>query len=295
MLKYNKIINLLNDKEKSRNLIPTNDIIAWEKYPKYNWIYNKLELCKFSNIKSAPMPVEPTNYPVIIKPITNLYGMGLNIKKINSKEEFYENWFSNNFWMEFFEGEHLSYDIIILKGSIKFYTCFLGHKDTKKLGKFLCWESVQRNLPKNAKKLINKYFKNYSGCINIETLDNNIIECHLRIGDSYIFSSDDLLNGIVATYRKQKYNWNIILPNIYLFPVWSGKIVVDQKVYNYLNKKITKYLLNNKYVVEFDIDKPDLSSPCDEKRLLKFSCIDYNKGVKIVKHIQKILEEKFSS
>ena len=58
--------------------------------------------CEFQGIEHAPMPIEPSTYPVIIKPIINLYGMGLNIIKVNNQEEFYDNWYNNNFWMKFF-------------------------------------------------------------------------------------------------------------------------------------------------------------------------------------------------
>ena len=49
---------------------PKNDIISYMKY--YNFIYNKLELFKYQKLNCNPIPIEPNEYPVVIKPIINL-------------------------------------------------------------------------------------------------------------------------------------------------------------------------------------------------------------------------------
>ena len=75
--------------------IPLNDLDAWLQYPDHNWVYNRLELAKFQGLKCAPMPITPLSYPVIIKPIINLYGMGHKIIKVNNYDEFREKNISN--------------------------------------------------------------------------------------------------------------------------------------------------------------------------------------------------------
>ena len=73
----------------------------------------------------------------------------------SNEDEFYDNWYNNNFWMEFLEGDHLSYDLIILNGKIQFHVCFIGYKDEDNLGEFKYWESIKKKpLPKIIKKLI---------------------------------------------------------------------------------------------------------------------------------------------
>ncbi len=288
MGKYKKLYEIL----KCPINIPINDLDAWQRYPKYRWIYNKILLCEFQNIKCAPMPILPTKFPVILKPITNLYGMGLNMAKINNKEEFYEHWYSNNFWMEFFEGEQLSYDIIVLKGKIKFYTCYLGDKDKKTIGKFQSWESVERELPDIVKQLIDQKLKDYSGVINVETIDGNIIEAHLRMGELDQFPTFDILKGLIATYQEKEYDWDIKLDKVYFFPVWS-RDHKGEDVTEYLRKEIVPMLEKNKYIYDFEIDNPHLATPCDERRLMWFTCGHKEYGESVRESITNKIKDEF--
>ena len=52
--------------------LPKNDLNAWNKYKEYNFLYNKMFIANLENLKYAPMPIEPDNYPVVSKPIINL-------------------------------------------------------------------------------------------------------------------------------------------------------------------------------------------------------------------------------
>ena len=286
MGKYNKLYKLL----KCDIDVPINDLDAWTKYPDYRWVYNKIMLCKYQNIDHAPMPIKPPKYPVILKPIINLYGMGLNIKKINNDKDFSDSWYSNDFWMEFLEGVHLSWDIIILKGDIVFHTCFIGHNDNNVIGKFDHWESTERNIIPIIKKLVKEHFKNYSGCLNVETINNKIIECHLRMGDIDIFPTLDILKGIIATYKNQEYDWNIDYTKVYFYPVWTSR--KDAIEYEYVKKYIGPMLIKNKYIHDFNIDSCTLSSPTDKyRRLMWFTCSYKNYADKlrlsIYNHLKK--------
>ena len=44
-------------------------------FPKYHNIYNKLWLSEIQGVPCGPMGVQPGAYPVIMKPIINLFGM----------------------------------------------------------------------------------------------------------------------------------------------------------------------------------------------------------------------------
>ena len=52
------------------------------RYPEYNIVYNKLEIAQFQNLNCNPFPCYPDSFPIVSKPIVNLYGMGLNSKKL---------------------------------------------------------------------------------------------------------------------------------------------------------------------------------------------------------------------
>lgn len=286
MTKYNKLYNLL----KCNIDIPINDIDAWNKYPNYRFLYNKIFICEYQNIDYAPMPILPKLYPVILKPVINLYGMGLNIIKVNNETEFYNNWFSNNFWMEFLTGHHHSWDIIILKGQISFHTCFLGHQDNENTGQFHYWESVELELPNIIKNLIKDKLTDYTGTLNVETINYKIIECHLRLGDIDLFPTLDILKGVIKTYNHEDYDWNIIkLDKIYFFPVWLKKNKFNKKKKRHIKTSVNPLLKYNQYIYEYGFDQIGLASPSDNNRVMWFTCGDKDYGENIRDSIMKII------
>ena len=38
--------------------IPLNDLNAWLQYSDHNWVYNRLEIAKYQNLKCGPMPAK---------------------------------------------------------------------------------------------------------------------------------------------------------------------------------------------------------------------------------------------
>ena len=46
---------------------------------------NSMYICKYQNIPYAPVPITPKKFPVVVKPIINLYGMGIDSIKIHEK------------------------------------------------------------------------------------------------------------------------------------------------------------------------------------------------------------------
>ena len=287
MGKYFKLYKIL----KCPINIPLNDLDAWSTYPEHRWVYNRLEIALFQNIECAPMPILPNKYPIIIKPIINMYGMGLNVLKINNEEEFFNQWHNNNFWMEFLEGDHLSFDIILNNGQILYNSCFKGHKNEDFVGKFDYWESLDidnNNLPKIIYKLIDEHFKNFYGCLNVEIIGDKIIECHLRMGDIDKFPILEILKGIIKVYEKDglNYDWSKInVCKLFFFPIWIKKDVVDKKLFKFLKKKISPLLEKNQYICEYEIDDDSLATPCQEKRVMWFTTYAKEYGDEIKKSI----------
>ena len=107
--------------------IPLNDTEAYTIYTNHNKVYNKLELFKFQNIECNPFPCKPSKFPIVSKPIINLFGMGLNAKKINNVKQFNRELPSNNFWCSFLDGEHLNIVGLKDKSKIKIY-CILSKR-----------------------------------------------------------------------------------------------------------------------------------------------------------------------
>ena len=100
-------------------VIPVGDVEAYQLYPEFNWVYDKTEICDTQNIICAPTPICPATYPVFVKPITNLWGMGAGAHPVYSLAEMKETFQPGSFWMPYYDGHHYSTDCVIIKGELQ--------------------------------------------------------------------------------------------------------------------------------------------------------------------------------
>ncbi len=229
-------------------VIPTTDEGAWEHFPRFRWAYNKLEVALSQNILAAPVGILPKKFPVFLKPITNLFGMGVGAKMLSSEIEYEKNkHLSGYFWMEYLEGEHLSHDLIVRKGEVLFHLTFLGHSLGK--GMFDFWEVTQRDRPLNyAIHWASKHLPEYTGCINIETIGGKIIDCHLRMGDIDRLCNKELMQSIVDLYSLGKWQFSLMPPPFFIFPLWGERNVaytIDTNLAQDICKRLTCYAIED--------------------------------------------------
>lgn len=189
------------------------DIQAYIKFHNFNFIYNKLELIKSQSIPCAPVGIYPTKYPIVIKPILNLFGMSHDVMKINSDEE-YETYLKqqpspSNFWMPYLTGNHYTIDLFLWKGEIIFTNSFQSFSSNNKNREKHKYRIQQKNnigifkehryiksfvLSSTLQNFVSSYVKNYTGCLNIEVINNIILEMHLRWnGDNFIYRENSSL------------------------------------------------------------------------------------------------------
>jgi hypothetical protein len=142
------------------------------------WIYDKLILSKKLGYLCGPsgIPV-PTDAWYIVRPITNIHMMGkgayrafLTPTSCNIPDGY--------FWCEMFEGRHFSIDYF---WGVQHLTVE-GIKRTDRLDRFYKWTKIDFNftLPDCLKEVavVNKW-------LNIEMIDGNIIEAHMRFNDDF--------------------------------------------------------------------------------------------------------------
>lgn len=214
--------------------IPSNDFRAYSYDPfrPYRWVYNKLLVAESQNLPCGPIGVQPPSniFPVIVKPIINLYGMGFHAYKIETWEDYQRDSqkilsLPGLFWTPFFIGTHRSVDILLKDGKFIWYTAFQGIIDHENLGQFDYWQTISRFRPSPfLKKWIRYHFAQYTGCLNIETIGNQIIECHLRMGDiNHLEGKHELFQDIIRAYsgKKLQKKGSLIIPcPVYLIPVF---------------------------------------------------------------------------
>ena len=213
--------------------IPTNDFEAWKRRENkpYLWIYNKLQIAQSQHLCCAPIGVKPLadNFPVIVKPIINLYGMGYHAYRFDNLDEYKRDVrkilsLPGMFWSPFFKGKHISVDVLLQNGKIKWYCAFQGHNKYSTMGAFDYWESLPKyKISLYIRKWIKKHLSCYTGCINLELIGKYIIEGHLRMGDLNQFdifdgSNHTLMNYIIDLYsnNNSKPYLTYRIPKIYL-------------------------------------------------------------------------------
>ena len=221
--------------------IPINDIDAWNDFKDNNFIYNKLNLIQLQKIDCGPIGTMPNSYPIIIKPIINLYGMSRGFKIIKNKKEYLENQNDGFFWMPYLSGKNYTIDIILNKGKIISYYCMESKQSIN--GTFEYHTYLPNYiLDKNIFKFLETILKKYTGPINIELINNVIIEAHLRLnGDFYIFN-DEFVKNLSNLISNEEYNFNVKKKQFYLCPYFVNSNI-NPKLIN--REEIENILISN--------------------------------------------------
>lgn len=171
-----------------------NDCDAWEAYShdsRSRWIFNKLELAIRLGYSAGPAGVPiPRNGKYVIKPIYNLYGMGLGAEVVqwsladNKKIEECEIISPGYMWCEYLKGPHYSVDYVRGINGWEPLSAMKGTNTEQNLIKFKKWERVEPpklELPRFVDDLPLRHHT-----INVEMKGTQIFEIHLRKGNSHI-------------------------------------------------------------------------------------------------------------
>ena len=258
-------------------IIPTTDDVAWEFFPSDRWIYNKLDLSEINKIPCGPAGTYPNKYPVVVKPMMNLFSGGYGSRKIDTKEELEKYLLPGYFWMKWLKGTHLSYDIVVKDGNPVWIETFQGHK--LRDGMFDYWETISSEV---SSKQINKivdwtisHLPEYTGCLCCETINDQMIEAHLRMGDIDRFMNLDLMQNIVNIYKGKEWQYFKGYKKFFLFALfapYNQEIVFDSK--------ILKKIKHESIFFQLDRNTTLLCNPPSGKRIAilgaydKTLCID---------------------
>jgi hypothetical protein len=189
--------------------IPTDDEHAYELYPEYRWIYNKLLICDTQGIGGAPHGVPPEHFPVFSKPIYNMHGMGVGGRVIASAEELELRNTAGHMWMEMMEGEHVSTDVVLLGGEAQWWRHTIGVPLGEGLFDYWTVDDAERSeLERYCGDWLRRHLRGYSGVANIESIGGRIIEVHLRFADQWPdMYGRGWLEAIVELYSRRRWRY----------------------------------------------------------------------------------------
>lgn len=142
------------------------------------WIYDKLILAKRLGYHCGPAGVAPEQSgDYIVRPISNyrMMGRGSSIMHIPAGQDIIPDGY---FWCQVFEGRHLTFDY---HWGVQ-HLAAEGFKDKSRTDRFSSWKKVtdKFELPSVLAPIAKKY-----EWLNVEAVDGNIIEVHLRYNDDF--------------------------------------------------------------------------------------------------------------
>jgi len=279
---YYSLSDYVVNNKLSKNIV-LNDIDAYINNEKYNFVYNKLWLCKSQNISCAPIGVYPSEFPIVFKPVYNLFGMSRSYYKVDTFDD-YENYKKDGlFWMPFYSGVQINLDIVYDKNKIVFYSALKSYPGEN--GTFKMHQSHNSYII--SEKILNwihNYFKDYKGCINLELIQDNIIECHLRLNGDFHLYNKIFSKKLSKFLDNKKVDFNYNIPEICMFPFFIyGKDTIH---FESIKKDLKDILNNDQNVLTYYFDNIDSDYQSDyKKRALMFSCNDFINGTNIIKMI----------
>ena len=193
------------------------DYQAWDKYPKYRWVFNKLDIALRLGYQAGPacvpLPAIQSYFKAVVRPIYNLYGMGIGARVFTFTPEIDNDFIVNHgcippgyFWCEYFKGIHYSIDYRSTTspaGSLFRWEPFhamMGKNTEKDLTRFNSWTSIEPPkmlLPDFINKIMDVDH------LNIECIDDKIIEIHLRTGNDILQRQKLFLSGVTKKTIKK--------------------------------------------------------------------------------------------
>ena len=188
-------------------VVPIDDATAWELHRGHRAIYNKLAICDSQGLPNGPHGTEPPCFPVFSKPIYNMRGMGTGSRVIASAAAYEESQQPGHMWMELLRGPHVSTDLALADGEIKWCRHTTGVAFAE--GMFDYWTIHAKPKPALEAYLgewIGRNLGGFTGIINIETIGGRIIERHLRMSEQWLdLNGPGWLATVVELYTRG--NW----------------------------------------------------------------------------------------
>jgi hypothetical protein len=199
--------------------IPTEDSDAWAWNSRYRWVYDRIAIARSQGLAAGPNGTLPPRFPVFSKPIVNLKGMGLGTRIVLSLEDYERHGKAGHMWMTLLTGRHVSSDAAVVGGNARWWRHVTGRPAGG--GTFDYWTvhaDADPALEASLGGWIATHLHDYTGMVNLETIDGSIIEIHLRMSDQWPdLYGHGWVEALVGLYRRPQSS-----RRLQRRPVWSG-------------------------------------------------------------------------
>jgi len=265
-------------------LIPTTDDVAWKHFRDQRWVYNKMQICESQCLPYGPIGTTPTQYPICVKPITNLLGGSVMSQVCHNEEQYRQITDPSLFWSPYHMGDHYSIDLIMCNGSVVEKFIFFGEK--LQHGSFDHWYLINDDFYNHAVEdavriawsWAQEHLWDYTGCVNIEVIGTSIIEVQLRMGDIDRLGCASLMESIHELYKGNVWNWKQpanFPEHFYIAALFAQSGVNFSINYNILNEICDK-------LTYWQVDDPELyhTNPSHGNRVAIFCGENWSEVVK---------------
>jgi hypothetical protein len=189
--------------------IPTEDGDAYELFPKYRWLYNKLLVAETQGMVCGLHGMAPPGFPVFSKPVYNMRGMGAESRIFHSARDYQLHQRPGHFWMPLLDGEHVSSDVAVVDGAPRWWRHSIGKAIGD--GMFDYWTvlaEARLAVEDYCGEWLGENLRGYTGMVNFETIGARIIEAHLRFSDQWpeLYGAG-WLDAVVALYANGKWDY----------------------------------------------------------------------------------------
>lgn len=277
------------------NSVPVYDKSAYDKYPKHNFVYDKLFIAKSQGIEAGKLEnikLKNLNFPIFIKPRWgHKTSTSKNCIKINNPNELekYKN-YKNMMWSKFINENEGMTDYILQNGKIVYQLTYNYSPEQKGFTDVWKYISPANKPPPIVTEWINKYFLNYTGIVNAQYRGDIIIEISLRFarGGAYLNSTENkyLIENINNLIENNDWNYSIS-DQMKFEPFWGFKCFTKIPILYLFSQHSLNKIMKHFGVMPF---YEYYFEPTGKEGMvfLQFLHKDFNKGMEIKNKMEKL-------
>lgn len=276
--------------------LPMYDITAYNKYPKHNYVYDKLWIAKTQKLKCGTLEhIHKRNdvqYPIFIKPRWgHKSASSKNCYKIKHENELKAHMDKEDMiWTDFIDAQETMTDFLMLNGKIMYQmTSVYSEKQNGFIDDYK-YISEENRPPEVIVDWVNEHMKDYSGVCNVQYRGDKIIEVSLRLsrGGCYMKSTNNtnIIKNINNIIDNNSWDYTIAQHMSYR-PFYSYKCYTNMFIIYLFPQYLIDYIMKLNGCKEF---YEYFFEPSGKQGMVFFQFLheDHNIGMCVKKNIENL-------